>query len=297
MGSPTAHCWASASTYISHSDLMLATPFVALSKFGSAHSSFHISCTKNVAKYLRRTKHWGIRFTCRVCDSSLIPGEPYGIRLDSNLPSFPAASHTLQLTVFVDAPHANDLRNRRSTTGYAFLLSGGAVAHRSKTQTVTATSSPVAELLAPITAAKTAKYLRAILFGLGFMQSSPTPIYIDNISTIQIINAHRPTERPATLTSRRLRFKTGKTRMAPHSWWHQSARFFDKTNGLGLTPSSLSSAYGTFMPHDLLSVFPRLGRFLLRISSIRGGCGAKRPFAPILVLLLPVPQPWTLLIA
>jgi hypothetical protein len=148
---------------------------VALSKFGSAHSSFHISCPKNVAKYLRRTKHWGIRFTCRVCDSSLIPGEPYGIRLDSNLPSFPAASHTLQLTVFVDAPHANDLRNRRSTTGYAFLLSDGAVAYRSKTQTVTATSSPEAELLAAITAAKTAKYLRQFYLGLDSCSHHPLP--------------------------------------------------------------------------------------------------------------------------
>jgi hypothetical protein len=55
------------------------------------------------------------------------------------------------------------------------LLSGGAVAYRSKTQTVTATSSTEAEFLAAITAAKTAKYLLAILFGLGFTQSTPTP--------------------------------------------------------------------------------------------------------------------------
>jgi hypothetical protein len=109
------------------------------------------------------------------------PGAPYDIRLDSKLPSFPVASHPLQLTGFVDAAHANDPRTRRSTTGIAFLLCGGAVAYRSKTQTVTATSSNEAELLAAITAAKTAKYLRAVLFGLGFTQSSPTPIYIDNI--------------------------------------------------------------------------------------------------------------------
>jgi hypothetical protein len=139
--------------------------------------------------------HWGIRFTRQTYDSSLRPGAPYDIRLDSNLPSFPVASHPLQLTGFVDAAHANDLRTRRSTTGFAFLLCGGAVAYRSKTQTVTATSSTEAEFLAAITAAKTAKYLRAVLFGLGFSQSSPTPIYIDNISAIQIINARRPTER------------------------------------------------------------------------------------------------------
>jgi hypothetical protein len=101
---------------------------VVLSKFGSAPSSFHFSCLNNVAIYLRRTKYCEIRFTRQTCDSSLRPGESYGVRLDSNLPSFPAASHPLQLTGFVDAACAIYLRNRRYTTGYAFLLSGGAVA-------------------------------------------------------------------------------------------------------------------------------------------------------------------------
>jgi hypothetical protein len=125
-----------------------------------------------IAKYRRRTKHWGIRFTRRTYDSSLRPGEPHDIRLDSNLPSYPVASHPLQLTGFVDAAHANDLRNRRSMTGYAFLSCCGAVAYRSETQTVTATSSTETEFLAAITAVKTAKYMRAILYGLGFTQSS-----------------------------------------------------------------------------------------------------------------------------
>jgi hypothetical protein len=89
----------------------------------------------------------------------------------------------LQLTGSVDAARANDLRNRQSTTEYTFLLSGGAVVYRSKTQTVTSTSSTEAEFLAAISNAKTAKY------------SLPTPIYIDSISAIQIIKARRPTER------------------------------------------------------------------------------------------------------
>jgi ribonuclease HI len=94
----------------------------------------------------------------------------------------------LQLTGFVDAAHANDLRNRRSTTGYAFILNHGVVAYRSKTQTVTATSSTEAEFIAAVSAAKATKYLRAILLDLGFSQTLPTPIYIDNASAIQIIN-------------------------------------------------------------------------------------------------------------
>jgi hypothetical protein len=97
--------------------------------------------------------------------------------------------------LYVDAAHANDLRHRRSTTGYGFTLNGGAVSYRSKTQSFTATSSTEAEFIAAVSAAKSAKYLRAILGELGFPQSFPTPIYIDNISAIQIINARRPPER------------------------------------------------------------------------------------------------------
>lgn len=64
---------------------------------------------------------------------------------DPSLPIFPLASSPTSLIEFVDAAHANDLRTRRSTTGYAFLLSGGAIAYRCKTQSITATSSTEAK--------------------------------------------------------------------------------------------------------------------------------------------------------
>jgi hypothetical protein len=99
------------------------------------------------------------------------------------------------LTAFVDAAHANDKRNRRSTTGFAFTLAGGIVAYRSKTQSLTATSSTEAEFIAAVSAAKTAKYLRAILLQLGFAPNGPTPIYEDNMSAIKMVNARIPTER------------------------------------------------------------------------------------------------------
>lgn len=168
---------------------------VVLSKFSTAPSDYHYRSLKGVARYLRRTKHWGIRFRRRTSDGSLPPGMPYNLLMDENLPDFPAVLSPLQLTGYVDAAHANDLRDRRSTTGYGFTLNGGAVSYRSKTQSVTATSSTEAEFIAAVSAAKSAKYLRAILGELGFPQSFPTPIYIDNISAIQIINARRPTER------------------------------------------------------------------------------------------------------
>jgi len=112
-----------------------------------------------------------------------------------DLPPVPRGSSPLQLVAYVDAAHANDLRNRRSTTGYAFTLCNGAVAYRTKTQSITATSSTEAEFLAAILTAKQAKYLRAVMTELGFPQDEPTPIYEDNMSAIKMINARVPTER------------------------------------------------------------------------------------------------------
>ena len=167
-----------------------------LSKFSSSPSAYHYTCLKNVARCLRATKHWGIKFARRVksTDSELSKSEP------------PAAMQPLgkqhpepiaqgKLIGFVDAACANDLRKRRSTTGYAFAFSGGAIAHRSKTQSLTALSSTEAEFIAAVTAAKTARYIRSILRELGFRQTEPTPIYEDNKPTIDIIASQKPTER------------------------------------------------------------------------------------------------------
>ena len=102
---------------------------------------------------------------------------------------------TQRTTLLFDASHANDLRNRKSTTGYVFVLGGAAVAYKSKTQTVTATSSTEAEFIAAVLAAKTAKYLRAVLSDLGFRQQEPTVLYEDNASAIKIVNARHTTDR------------------------------------------------------------------------------------------------------
>ena len=108
------------------------------------------------------------------------------------------------MTCYVDAAHGNELTRRRSTAGYAFVLCGAAVSYRTKTQSITATSSTEAEFLAAVLAAKHAKYLRAILKELGFSQDGPTPIYEDNMSAIQMINAKAPTERSRHIVMRHI---------------------------------------------------------------------------------------------
>jgi len=75
------------------------------------------------------------------------------------------------------------------------MMSGGCISYRCKTQSLTATSSTEAEFYAAVSAAKQARYLRAILKELGFQQQYPTPLYCDNESAIKMINARIPTER------------------------------------------------------------------------------------------------------
>ena len=166
-----------------------------LSKFSIAPSDIHYAMLKGVAKYLRRTIDWGIIYRKSSIDPNLPASADIPIAPPDDLPEFPSAESPLQLLGYVDAAHANDLRTRRSTTGYAFLLCGGAVSYRTKTQSITATSSTEAEFLAAVLAAKHAKYLRAIMSELGFAQTGPTPLYIDNISALKMINAKVPTQR------------------------------------------------------------------------------------------------------
>jgi hypothetical protein len=102
---------------------------------------------------------------------------------------------TASFNCFVDAAYGNCLKTRRSTYGIALTFAGGAIVYKAKTQSVTALSSTEAEFMAAVLTAKLIKYLRMVLFELGFAQLMPTPIYEDNQAAINMIDAGRPTER------------------------------------------------------------------------------------------------------
>ena len=114
--------------------------------------------------------------------------------IDASLPPFPTAG-PLELVGYVDAAHATDLDTRRSVTGFAFCLAGGAIAYKSKLQATVSTSSTESEFLAAVHAAKVAKYLRSVLHELGFPQDGPTSLYEDNQAAIAMINGDKPSPR------------------------------------------------------------------------------------------------------
>jgi hypothetical protein len=165
-----------------------------LSKFATNPDKVHYQALKRLAIYLRQTITWGIIYWRTHACMSLPDILLRSVQWDSEEP-FDVDIPSDQLYGFVDSAHATDLRNRRSTTGYAFCLAGGTIAWRAATQSVVATSSTEGEFIAAVSAAKTAKYLRSILFQIGFAPSGPTVLYEDNASAIRMINNNRPTER------------------------------------------------------------------------------------------------------
>ena len=168
-----------------------------LSKFSSTPSMYHYKLLKCLAQYLHASVHWGIRFKrtkpLQLLDANYekeffqntkydVPNEPEMEEL------FNADITTNKLIGFCDATHANDLRNCCSTTAVVFAFMRGVIIYKSKTQSHTAGSLTEAEFIAAHSAGKVACYLQFLLKDLGYEQSEPTPIYIDNLPALQMIN-------------------------------------------------------------------------------------------------------------
>ena len=138
------------------------------------------------------TQNWGIKYKRPELRLDLKPGTRKSISSDSHLPPYPEDTTQGKLICFVDATYGNDSTKSWSTT---FTYYGGALVYRSKDQSIVALSSTKAELIAAVTAAKTARFLRSVLRELTFAQEGPTPIYEDNKSALDIVNFNKPSER------------------------------------------------------------------------------------------------------
>lgn len=71
------------------------------------------------------------------------------------------------LEAYCDADYAGDIDSRRSTTGYLFLLNGGAISWSSRLQQTVAASTTEAEYMAAAASIKEALWMRRLLAELG----------------------------------------------------------------------------------------------------------------------------------
>ena len=143
----------------------LAFSVGALSQFSTAPGPDHVTAVTRVFKYLNKTK-----------DIRLVYG--------SN-------SREKGLVGYSDADWAGDANDRRSVSGYTFILNSGAVSWSSKKQTSIALSSTEAEYISSSEATKEAIWIRRFLLDIGHPQTLATTILIDNQAAIAI--ARNPT--------------------------------------------------------------------------------------------------------
>ena len=101
--------------------------------------------------------------------------------------SYSGSLTDIALRGYYDADYAGDHDDRKSRTGYLFMLANGAIAWCSKRQGCTTDSTTEAEFMAMAESVKEAIWLRRLLDSLGFPSSVPTPISSDNQGAIQLV--------------------------------------------------------------------------------------------------------------
>lgn len=131
------------------------------SRFLSAYSEEHWTMVKRILRYLQGTAKFGLIYD---------RNDPQG----------------MTLVGYCDSDWGGDKGDRKSTSGYLYLLCGGPVSWSSKKQSTIAVSSTEAEYLAATQATKEALWLRRLLSELGYEQTTPTIIKEDNQGCIKL---------------------------------------------------------------------------------------------------------------
>ena len=140
-----------------------------VSRYCSEPTKAHWCAVKRILRYLNGTINYGLCYTCRNVEQTAVIG-------------------------FSDADWAGDVSDRKSTSGYVFLISGSAVSWRSKKQSCVALSTAEAEYMALASATQEAVWLRQLLTCINPQINGlkiPTRIYEDNQSTICMAKNHQ----------------------------------------------------------------------------------------------------------
>lgn len=128
-----------------------------LARYMAKPTVTHWQTAKGVLRYLAGTADYGITF-----------------------------GRSVGLSAYCDADYAGDIDTRRSTTGYVFILNGGAISWSSRLQQTVAASTTEAEYMAAAFAIKEALWMRKLLSDLQ-LSIDTIPIKADNQSAIKLL--------------------------------------------------------------------------------------------------------------
>ena len=138
-------------------DIMYSVSLI--SRYMENPTKMHLLAAKRIFRYLKGTMEFGLFFK-------------KGEKSD--------------LIGFTDSDYAGDQDDRRSTSGFVFMLDSGAVSWSSKKQPIVTLSTTEAEFVAATSCACQAIWLKKILEELHFKKQGPTAIFCDNISAIKL---------------------------------------------------------------------------------------------------------------
>lgn len=130
-----------------------------LSQFMTQPKTCHLTALKRVLRYLKATINMGLEFK---------------------------KGQGLTLVGYSDSDWANEVTERRSMSGYVFLLEGTAITWSATRQKTIALSTVEAEYMSQCEAGREATWLRRFLKELGFDVNSPTIIHCDNQGAIAL---------------------------------------------------------------------------------------------------------------
>jgi hypothetical protein len=132
-----------------------------ISRFMEAPTELHYQAVRKILHYLKGTLDYGLFYKKK-------------------------KSERHELVGFSDSDYAGDVDDRKSTSGYVFLLSGVAVSWSSKKQLVVTLSTTEAEFIAAASCACQGIWLRRILEEVKYTQQGPIMLFYDNSSTIKL---------------------------------------------------------------------------------------------------------------
>lgn len=144
-------------SYLTHTRPDINFSVSLISRFMQSPSKLHMGAAKRVLRYVSGTTGLGLWYR----------------RTDD-----------VKLTGFTDSDWAGCQDERKSTSGYLFLIGDTPVSWSTKKQTSVALSTAEAEYAAASAAACQAVWIRKILADVGYKQVQETVIYCDNTSAI-----------------------------------------------------------------------------------------------------------------
>ena len=134
-----------------------------ISRYRERSTEIHLLAAKRILRYFQGTKNFGL---------------------------FYKRGEKSDLLGVADSDYAGDQDDRKSTSGYVFILGTGAISWSSRKQEIVTLSTTETEFVAATACACQAIWLRKILKELRFKQKGGTIIFCDNNSAIKLSKNH-----------------------------------------------------------------------------------------------------------